>query len=150
VSRPNNRMHEYKSFEHLGKKCENNSECRKGASCLYGVCACPPHTVANQSEFCIPETVKPSLLQRFQVPQMSLNDSNGEYPGNKCGEDRACRMGSICKAVVGTTPHCVCDVRMVVSSSGVCTTKLLAKTKKSKKTLISSSCLFRTPRLSLY
>jgi hypothetical protein len=143
VARPQSRflMHEYKNFDHLGRKCTLNSDCRNGAQCLFGVCACPPHTVANLSEYCVPEKIRPSLLQRiYNTPvefptnlsvMNSQFDSNMQYPGNKCNESKVCKMGSVCRAILSTAPHCVCDARMAVNSTGFCTTKLLANTKKS-------------------
>lgn len=142
IARPQNRilMHEFRNFNHLGRKCRTNSECKHGAECLYEVCACPPHTIANLSEYCVPEHSRHPLLQRIynnptDLPKIPSpkTDSHTQYPGNKCDEDKVCKMGSVCKSILTTTPHCVCDSRLVVNVTGHCTTRLLANTKKSRQ-----------------
>lgn len=131
-------MHEYRNYDHLGKKCSTNADCKNGAKCLFNVCACPPHTIANLSEHCVPEQNRPSLLQRiYNIPSINKIDTSfGQFPGNTCGEDKLCKLGSICKPILSATPHCVCDTRLVVNSTGHCTTKLLSNTKKSKQFLL--------------
>lgn len=100
-----------------------------------GVCACPPHTIANVDESCVAEKLKPNLLTRiYHPPILSKNrsESDMEFPGNKCGTNKLCKMGSVCKPIHSTEPHCVCDTRMIVNATGYCTTKLLSNFKKSK------------------
>jgi hypothetical protein len=125
IAAPRNRMamHVYqnRSYEHLGKKCTTNSDCRNLAECIFNVCACPPKTIANATEYCVPESTT-NTNHNDDLPKA--------LPGEKC--NNLCGMGALCKPISTLTPHCVCDARLVTNSTGHCTTKLLANSKKSR------------------
>ncbi|CAD5235781.1 unnamed protein product [Bursaphelenchus xylophilus] len=124
-------LHEHpNSYEHLGVRCATNNDCKQGAACLSGVCACPPSTIANQSEYCVPEKRSVNVIER----KNSIVAARGTLPGMPCSvtatAPSVCSMGAICKPLNNNLAFCVCGERSVANSAGKCTTKLLADTKK--------------------
>ncbi|CAD5228418.1 unnamed protein product [Bursaphelenchus okinawaensis] len=130
-------LHEHPmSYEHLGVKCKESSDCKQGAACLHGVCACPPKTIANDTEHCVPEKRSLSLEDKksrlVEETHSNTVKKYGKFPGMPCNPTitSGCALGAICKSINSSTAYCVCDANMVANSAGKCTTKLLADTKK--------------------
>lgn len=131
LTAPRLQLHEYQTFDHLGSKCTLHEDCKRGAQCLFNVCACPPHTIANSTEHCVPDnhTVRVERRERKMIGKVQ------GLPGVRCDYTsifNPCNMGAQCKNLHENDHFCVCPNRMVTNSGGYCTSKLLADTKKSK------------------
>ncbi|KAI1724096.1 EB module domain-containing protein [Ditylenchus destructor] len=108
----------------LGHRCAESAECVQGAECLFGVCACPPETVANDNGWCVPESANgnfegdrnamkkvpeasPSFSAYFSKPVNTVKSISNvltyelPMPGMNCGGDFGdiCAMGAICRDV---------------------------------------------------
>ncbi|KAI6173765.1 EGF-like domain-containing protein [Aphelenchoides besseyi] len=139
-------MHAFHDYKYLGQKCAQDTDCRYGSKCSFGVCACPEKTIANQTEHCVPEEDKkpPNSIDTLAVssyltsiPSTAVNNklkhnpvTQFGFPGNQCNENVTCQLSSHCRSIYPSMRYCVCDERLVTNATGHCTTKLLANTKK--------------------